>query len=310
MKIKLYFFLFSVMLLFVNNTCYSQSIYSYIGAAQNINNISSYDARQGAQIPVIPNDQPNTNLIQFGDYGPNVPIRIYDYSILIVRFYDQDNDRLLTVGQVNPSISLKVENTIIPVPINQITNLMTDVNIDVSSLLTNTNVNPGDIIELVIKVSNPSFNLLLPEFKGVYTSRIRNYQALNSDTKGFWFPAFQFSSNLKQTDNGVPFATLPIGIAYGKKWQTNTNMYFGLSGMLNWLIYTQPEGQSIDQTVATSNSFNVQNIGYGAMFDLNDVITLGYIYGNNLRQGQSNPGHMLVLGFGSRFFNYFKKDKE
>lgn len=148
--------------------------------------------------------------------------------------------------------------------------------------------------------------IVIPDFRGRYKDTKQLYSSLNSRTGGFWVPALLFSSNLKADSTGVPFASMPIGIAWGFKKYFKSGWYLGPSVMGNWLVYSEGE---LNDDLTSSTKFSVSSVSLGLLLDVNDAIYIGYSYGFDFREGATDPGHMLVIGFGSKAISFLKKKK-
>ncbi len=122
-------------------------------------------------------------------------------------------------------------------------------------------------------------------------------------SSGVWIPTLQFSSNLKSSADGIPFASLPIGLAWGAKLLVHRSNYIGGSVMANWLLFNQPVN-SVPSPDATS--FTVKALTVGVLFDVNNWASLGVVYGKDFESGVSDPGFMVVFGFGPRLIQSLK----
>jgi hypothetical protein len=284
-----------------------------VNPADDITIVSQPDIANKSQIPIIPNANFDQNMYKYKQ--GNLPY-IYKTSVVIIRLFDQTSKELKTLGSIDKNIKVKIkigdqEQIITP---SQDELDMTDFNLYFQNYFPGIELKHNSQVTIEVVLTNNSFNINNSAYTGRYfLSNFTKYNAFGEDIGGFWFPTLQFSSNLKSTTDGVPFASLPIGLAWGgkytkvkKKNQKDVQTYIGASLMANWLIYTQPANTS----PATSNSFNLQGGTLGVLFDINDVITIGYAYGFNFRTGNTNPGSMFVLGFGSKAINFLKKDKE
>lgn len=284
---------------------------------------SQPDPINNSQIPEIPDDDPYRNMYRYSQ--GNTPV-IYDNHILILRIYDRTSNELTKLGSFDEvsvelfqakegtseeSIKLNkdVDGTILKKYIPADRELgMTDFNIYLDGILSANQMEHLDDLFFKISIKKTDENISIIEYyKAKYfISDWSNYNSFGANTSGFWLPSLLFSSNLKETETGIPFASLPIGIAYGKKYNTKNQRYVGLSVMANWLIYTEPENSSIE----SSNSFNLQGATLGILVDFNDVISVGIANGFNFKKGENDPGLMFVLGFGAEAIGFLKKDKK
>lgn len=284
-----------------------------------IRNIADYDhvARYAPtntpkQSPIIPNDQPEKYLWESDE------LDIYRRSIAVIRFYDESSQKLLTLSEVDPGNTLRVDIIVGTQPVHTLqiagtSRDMTDLNVDFANL--NGFVTRGDQpLTISVRIQNPNYRLVnyvgdvnTAVAKGTYHSKsLEFYQSFGgSDLKGFWIPLLQFSSNLQSTAEGIPFASLPIGLGWGVKKIGRRGGYIGVTLMGNWLFYNQPD----NIPNADVNSFTVSALTYGGMIDINNVITIGGVYGNDLRKDQADPGFMFVLGFGPRLMIFLKDGK-
>jgi len=284
-----------------------------INPADDITIVSQPDIYNKGQSPIIPNTNVEQNMYKYKQ--GNLPY-IYKTSVVIIRLFDQTSKELKTLGSIDKNMKVKIkvgdQEQIITPDKDQL--LMTDFNLYFKNYFPDIELKHNSQVTIELILSNNLYNINNSVFIGRYfLSNFTKYNAFGEDIGGFWFPTLQFSSNLKSTTDGVPFASLPIGFAWGgkytkvkKKNQKEVQNYIGASLMANWLIYTQPENTS----PATSNSFNLQGGTLGVLIDINDVITIGYAHGFNFRTDNNNPGSMFVLGFGSKAINFLKKDKE
>lgn len=127
-----------------------------------------------------------------------------------------------------------------------------------------------------------------------------NFYNAISNLPGIWFPTAMFATNFKTSSNGITFAPMPIGAAFGVKLNMGKG-YLGFSGIASWLIYSQPSGGS------TNNSgFNLQGITFGGLLDINNYITIGYCYALNTIDHTKNPGGSLVIGVAPAILSLLK----
>lgn len=272
-----------------------------IGLAKNNDSIAVFDNVKGGQIKDISNT-PEYNILDLDPENPKVTLK----NIIIIRLINQKTRTLLRWEKVdNISVKITIGDTTITVTPNKETLLMTDYNIRLSNYFQVWQLQHRSQIFIEVLFTTDKYNVIKSEFNGIYfESDFTPYQSLEKNLGGIWFPTLQFSSTLTTSSDGVPFASLPIGIAWGKKYTTKKGTYFGLSIMGNWLIFTQP----FNSDLSSSSSFAISNITLGGLIDLNDIVTIGYAYGWSFREGSPNPGNLFVLGFGSESIKFLKKD--
>jgi hypothetical protein len=257
---------------------------------------------------------PHFNILQSGssDYKD-----VFKYSLIAIRVYSIEDSSLVKLGDVGlKNVKLYVGNlSPIIIPISNDNLKIHDKYIDVKKLLEELDengnnkyvFNHNDRVRIELEFNQNDMNIItIPPFNGTFKNTTSPYSGLNSNTGGFWIPVFLFSSNLKSGENGIPFAAMPIGVAWGWKKFNSKGKYKGVSVMGNWLIYSEGEE---NEDFTTSTNFSVSNISIGTIIDLNDVIYLGYAYGFDFRTNISDPGHMFVLGFGSGAIRYLKSNK-
>jgi hypothetical protein len=125
------------------------------------------------------------------------------------------------------------------------------------------------------------------------------YKKTISTYKGFdkvpfaWFPVALFSTNFKSNENGVSLAPMPIGLAAGIKINVNKDYYFGFSAIASWLI--APEKKA-DNAEKSSGNYNVSQMSFGGLVDFSNFLYAGYAYGKNFKSGNSDQGHLFVVG--------------
>ncbi|RYE26540.1 MAG: hypothetical protein EOP51_00290 [Sphingobacteriales bacterium] len=271
-----------------------------INPIDDLDSIAEYNPATGGQ--TITATSPNFNMYVY-KYGR---VKYIDKDEpVIIRFFDRTNNKILPLRTVDRNMIVHVDingNKKEFKPANQ---GMTDINVDIKELYANEmdKLKHYDPVSIRVDVTNGDYSIENMTYQGrLYKSKIVKYTSFNADLGGFWFPILLFSSNLKSTSQGVPFASLPVGAAWGLKYITNKGRYVGWSVMGNWLIYTEPENTSI----SAANSFHLASATLGTIIDFNDVCTIGYAHGFDFKTGGSNPGHMLVIGFGSKVLSFLK----
>lgn len=286
------------------NVCTSNAqdtIAVIIRPALDKSKLSKIDPATLEQIPQIPTNAPMENM------KVNNPI-VNKNSEYIIRFRDLKTKGLLQIGQLDAAMTVEVivNSKTYTRNISQGELKMTDLNINFSQLFNGDIIPDNSNIRIVVTTTNKNYEILNTELDTKYYNKIQHYQSLGQDLGGFWIPTLLYSTNFKSTSTGVPFATLPIGIAYGWKFYGKGVGYIGVSAMANWLIYSQPSSSS---STSTNSSFNLQGLTGGILIDFSDIISIGYAYGKNLESGGTDPGSMFVLGIGSKTLSFFKKDK-
>jgi len=163
----------------------------------------------------------------------------------------------------------------------------------------------GEIIQIIINLENPDKYLLEKGYSYYfkYHKALTLYGAFNSSLAGFWFPTGMFASNFDRTDVGISFAPMPIGLAWGSKYNfKNGKGYIGASLCANWLIYEQKD--TLDKSI------HFQSISLGALFDISNYVTLGVTYGIDLTVNKKNPGLLFVVGIAPGILNLIKSSKK
>ena len=255
---------------------------------------------------------PYANLVQYNDKDIR---EVFDYSniaIRIVSFEDKMVVPLQTIGIESIKLIVGSQDTI-DIELSQTDQFVHDKYIDIKNILKQNYPNgspiysfeSGEVFDIKIDYEVPdSINVMDPGFEGEYRLSTSWYQGIDiGGAKGLWAPVLLFNSNLKADATGIPFASMPVGLAWGKKKYFKNDGYIGLSLMGNWLIYTQGEK---DTDLTTINSFSFKNVGLGVLLDLNDAIYLGYAYGLDFRSGSKDPGGMFVFGFGPKLISSLK----
>ncbi len=265
--------------------------------------VAKYNVASLEQEPQIPDNDPTNNMY----LGKN-PL-VFKDNIYIVRFFNTTSNKLLKIGDLDKEMNVEIvaNGKRYERNIDKREYKMTDLNLDFGEILGGDNIPQGSEISITVNIKNENFDILSNQLVTRFHNPKQLYQALGQDLKGFWFPTLLFSTNFKSTESGIPFASLPIGLAWGCKFYGKKGGGFvGISGMGNWLIYTQDSRS----TTTSNTSFNVAGITGGVLVDFSDVISIGYAYGANFKSGGKDPGSMFVLGVGSKALNFFKKDKE
>lgn len=264
--------------------------------------VSSFDPASLEQIPSIPDNEPTKNM-----YTGDNPI-VYKDNMYIIRFYNLKTKKLIKIGQVDAGMSVEVvaNGKTYQRSAEQNEIKMTDLNLDFKKLFNNEVIPQKTSVKISVNINNTNYKILNTILETEFFNPRQHYQSLGQDLGGFWIPTLLYSTNFKSTNEGIPFASLPIGIAYGWKFFGKKGGYIGVSGMGNWLIYNQPSTSS----TTVNSSFNLQAITGGVLFDFSDVVSLGCVYGKDFRSNGSDPGLMFVLGIGSKALSFFKKDKE
>ncbi|MBN1397899.1 MAG: hypothetical protein JXA06_07700 [Bacteroidetes bacterium] len=114
---------------------------------------------------------------------------------------------------------------------------------------------------------------------------------------GFWFPVNMYATNFKRTEDGVLFTAMPLGIAWGAKWNTSSDFYLGGSVVFSWTIASARDD--------VKNSFFVHDIAVGVLIDLRGWIYLGYAYPINLTNRPEGLNNQFVIGIGTDISKIF-----
>lgn len=254
--------------------------------------------------------------LEANDFKQNLYIRdnpiFRPGQVLCIRLLQQGDDaQLMLLKDVDPSISVKVsigaKDTIYTLKeLDQLE--MQDFYIPLRDFPAIDDFPNKSPVSVAVTITNsPRFVINNPGMQGTLISRIASrwvdYEAFNGNLKKLWFPLFQFSSNLRADENGIPFAAMPINFAFGQKYLNGKSKgYTGFSLIGSYLIFTEPEKSSIPQ----SSKFNLSTFSAGLLFDFNDIATLGASYSFDVRKDKTDPGIVLVLGFGSGLLSFFK----
>jgi hypothetical protein len=245
---------------------------------------------------------------------------IYPRGVVIIRFFDQDQGKLLKVKDidVNMVVTISVEGAdpIVYSP-DGVDREMTDLNIYFTNYLNLQNLKGYKPVSVSVTYSNVNYRLRnyvdaqhpsTARAEGTYISTRGAYSGIipNDGKWGLWFPALQFSTNFRATAQGIPFATLPIGAAFGSKWYYgSTGAYVGCSLMANWFLYKRTG----DNTAEDNEAFTFNSLTIGVLLDVSDYVTLGYAYGFQFASNAEHPGSMFVIGIGTEVFSFLKSAK-
>lgn len=228
------------------------------------------------------------------------PIGVSDEK-LVITFYDYDTSKNTIGKKVKlkdagvKSISIIVDNVLLlNKEIMDYEKNYENYHVGLSQLK---NLKSGSIIQVLINKSDDItyFDGNSAYFK--YFSPTTFYGPLKNAIPGLWFPTGMFATNFNRTDNGIIFAPMPIGVAWGMKFNTKKGNYWGTSLCANWLIYQQK----------TDNNINFNSIAPGILLDINNLITVGVVYGIDLTSKKINPGFSLVVGIAPDLLNLIKK---
>jgi hypothetical protein len=118
---------------------------------------------------------------------------------------------------------------------------------------------------------------------------------------GFWFPINMYSTNFKTTENGVLFSAMPVGIAWGAKWNIYTDFFIGGSITCNWTIANAKN--------KSKNSFFLQDISIGILADFGGWFYFGYAHPINLTDQQLGLSNQFIIGIGTDITNLFAGKK-
>lgn len=313
---------YSIFFLFCFCNCYGQdNLFIYIRSAGDYSHIAEYDGHTNQQTTTIPDDDPTKYMYKNDELG------IWQRGIVMIRFYDQDKQKLLKVGELDKNlvvtISVKGLTPIVYRPIGTVYEMI-DLNIDFSDSKFSDLKNLKGQKDVSITVQYTNANYILRNVSGAnllttatstgtyFASKAEGYGLAVNDALGVWVPAIQFSTNFQANSNGIPFASLPIGGAIGSKvYYGKSGNYLGYSLMANWLIYNQPIDNSGSNTTSTkTNNYTFSSLTIGGLVDVNNYITLGAAYGFQFAKNSHQPGLMFVIGFGPDILNRFKSGKK
>lgn len=136
----------------------------------------------------------------------------------------------------------------------------------------------------------------------LYGDFIKPFSLYNSgSTFGAWIPVGLFGTNGQSNASGITLAALPVGVAWGFKWNVSSNFYLGLSAFGSWTIAPQK-----DSTGGSTGNYTLSAVTPGAFLDVAGYLYVGYGYAVDLRSGYANPGSMLVVGVGPTLLQFLK----
>ena len=125
------------------------------------------------------------------------------------------------------------------------------------------------------------------------------YGAFGTNTAGFWAPTNIYSSNFHASSSGLTFASLPVGLAWGGKYNLpNSPFYFGASFFANYTIL-----KSNDQSNVTFTGYSV-----GALLDFGNFLAAGVAYQQDWT-GTIKSGWSIVFGISPGLLNLIKTAK-
>jgi hypothetical protein len=313
MRQKLLLMLFSACLLAFSTHAFGQkkkrkdALIMAIEPAKNKDSLSRFDDAEG--ITLNPVRSPAQNMYSCQHCA------VRKKTFFIVRFHDSTG--VLTIGKVDTGISISVKVNGVSYPVPKVSHPFreTDINIDFDSLLGSTVVPAYSqvVITATLKVDTTKYYFENDEANFVYTNKFQPYQTFGQNIAGFWLPALvYYSTNFKPSAQGIPFAALPIGLAWGYKWYHKSGGYTGLSAMGNLMFYTPPTNvtsSSGTNSNPPSSSFTLQGFTIGALLDINDWVSVGYVYGKSFQTGVPDAGNMFVIALGSNLLSLFKLSK-
>lgn len=125
------------------------------------------------------------------------------------------------------------------------------------------------------------------------------YGAAGSEN-GFWFPVGMFGTS--HSSAGIRFAPMPIGVAWGGRWNRSPTSYLGFSVFGSWLI-TDENGTDSRPTGA----FVLSNATGGLLLDINNYLYLGAAYAYDFGSYSGLGGH-LAVGLGPAMLEFFKSE--
>ena len=136
-----------------------------------------------------------------------------------------------------------------------------------------------------------------------------SWYGLASSGVGFWIPLGLFASNFKATQDGIPFAAFPVGIAVGGRLYIHNSFYLGPSAMVNYAIYASTQNQ-VAANSSTSSTVNLQSGAIGGLLDVGGYVYLGGAYLADFRSNGSSPGAMFVVGLGPQLLQFLQAAKK
>jgi hypothetical protein len=115
-------------------------------------------------------------------------------------------------------------------------------------------------------------------------------------------------TNFKATEDGIPFASFPIGIAWGMRFFIVGDFYLGGSVMINYAIY--PSTQNQTTTAGGNSSVNLQSGAVGGLLDVDGYLFVGGAYLAEFGANARSPGGMFVVGIGPRLLQWLQAAKQ
>lgn len=134
----------------------------------------------------------------------------------------------------------------------------------------------------------------------LYKNSSELYSAFGNEF-GFWFPINMYATNFERTENGVLFSAMPVGIAWGAKWNISSDFYLGGSIACNWTIANAKN--------KSKNSFFLQDISIGFLADFGGWIYFGYVHPINLTNQALKLNNQFVVGVGTDITRLFAGKK-
>jgi hypothetical protein len=161
----------------------------------------------------------------------------------------------------------------------------------------NKDLSTGDPLDVSVTTAD---NIYHKYFK--YRKILAPYDVLGP----VWLPIGLFGTHFSTNQNGLQFAAFPINLAIGGKWYATDSVYFGLSLILAWTIYsssTSTGSSSSGMTASaaspssTNSSFSVSAASLGLLLDVSNWFYVGGAYGYDFRTDVvQQPGAFLVVG--------------
>jgi hypothetical protein len=213
-------------------------------------------------------------IIVFRNTLTNQIVPVASGNLNSVEIKDEENKTIYT-----KSLSNQVGNYL-PIELSEVTGFSQAYSINKVSILYNGSTTPT-------------------EFYFRYLSRLSSYgNLIKHSPVGFWFPVGQFGTDFKKTPQGIIFNTMPLGVAFGTKFNFSNDFYIGLSYSFDYTIT-----KSNDST----NTFSFNSFSHGPILDFGDYIQVGYNWFANLTNNSSNNRQpFFVVGIGVEFLDILK----
>lgn len=213
-------------------------------------------------------------VIVFRNPVTNQIVPVASGNLTSVEIKNESNKSIYTKLLSNPA------GNYLTIELSEVTDFSQAYSINKVSILYNGNTTPRD-------------------FYFQYLSRFSSYgNIIKHSPVGFWFPVGQFGTDFKKTSQGIIFNTLPLGVAFGTKYNFSNNFYIGVSYSFDYTIT-----KSDDPT----NAYSFNSFSHGPIIDFGDYFHVGYNWFANLTNNSSNDRQpFIVVGIGVKFLDILK----